>query len=130
MTEEEQQPKRRWRKYRTEQGRSPVDDYLDKDIKYTADRAEIVAAMKIIQDKGLTAARHLRDDLYEVRVDGKDNIFRIIFAVDGEKSQILLALEGFTKKSQRTPLRFIRTAEDRWRDWQRRGSEMRKEQGR
>jgi len=75
VTEEAHQQRRCWRKYRTEHGRSPVDDYLQKDITYAADRAEIAAAMKIIRDKGPTEARHLRDDLYEVRVNGKDNIF-------------------------------------------------------
>ena len=123
-----QAQQRRWRDYRTATDRRPVKEYIDTlDL---ADRAAIVAAMNEVERDGLVAARHLRDDIYEVRATGRDKIFRILFATEGERQQVLLAMEGFTKKTQATPLRFIKTAEDRLREWRWRGNVLRAKQGR
>jgi phage-related protein len=45
----------------------------------------------------------------------------ILFAPEGQRSQILLALEGFSKTTQKTPPEKIQLAERRLADWQRRG---------
>lgn len=81
------------------------------------DRASVLAAMAEIRDHGTSRARHLDGDIWEVRADGKDVIFRVLFSEEGEKSRILLALAGFTKKTQKTPPSMIKTAKDRLRDW-------------
>jgi len=46
--------------------------------------------------------------------------FRILFATEGRTQQVLLALEGFSKKTQKTPPEVIRRAEKRLADWHRR----------
>lgn len=113
------EPKRRWRDYRTAAGRRPIKDFID-GLSDT-DAAAVVAAMRDVRDVGLAAARHLRGQIYEVRADGDRQTYRILFAPEGRRSQVLLALEGFSKKTQKTPPEKIRLAERRLADWRRRG---------
>jgi len=77
--------------------------------------------MKDVAQTGLTAARHLRGEIYEVRADGDRQAFRILFATEGRREQVLLSLEGFSKKTQKTPPEKIQLAERRFADWRRRG---------
>ena len=111
--------KRRWRDYRTAAGRRPIKEFIDglSDV----DAAAVVAAMKDVRETGLVLARHLRGEIYEVRADGDRQTFRILFAPEGQRSQILLALDGFSKKAQKTPPEKIQLAESRLADWRRRG---------
>jgi phage-related protein len=111
--------KRWWRDHRTAAGRRPVKEFIE-GLSDT-DAAAVVAAMREVRDTGLSAARHLRGDIYEVRADGDRQTFRILFAPEGRRSQVLLALEGFSKKTQKTPPEKIRLAERRLADWRRRG---------
>ena len=60
-------------------------------------------AVAAVRDHGLQAARHLDGEIWEVRVDGYRVIYRILFAQEGSRGQILLALEGLNKKSRKTP---------------------------
>lgn len=87
------------------------------------DAAEIVAAMKEVASLGLRAARHLSGDIYEVRAEGEDQSFRILFAPEGARGQVLLALDGFSKKTQRTPPAKIGLAQRRLVDWRQRRTE-------
>ena len=112
--------RRRWRFYETAAGRRPVRDFLD--AQPGSDAAEIVAEMRHVARVGLAGARHLRGEIYEVRAAGLNRIFRILFAALGRYSHILLALEGFAKKTQRTPSREVDVAEQRLRDWRERGN--------
>jgi len=73
--------------------------------------------MKEVAVDGLVAARHLRGDIYEVRADGERVTYRLLFATEGRRHQVLLSLEAFGKKTQATPLREIALAERRLRDW-------------
>ena len=63
----------------------------------------VFAGMQDVRDQGLRAARHLDGEIWEVRVDGDRVIYRILFAPEGSRGQILLALEGLNKKTQKTP---------------------------
>ena len=110
---------RRWRHYETAAGRRPVKAFIDR--LSDADKASVLAAMKEIRDLGLPAARHLQGEIYEVRADGDRVIYRVLFATEGQREQILLALEAFSKKTQRTPPRSIDTARRRLQDWRARG---------
>ena len=85
------------------------------------DYALILVEMARVKEHGLRAARHLRDDIYEVRADGVNNIYRVLFAKEGRYGQVLLSLDAFTKKSQKTPVAKIKLAEQRLRDWRLRG---------
>lgn len=110
--------RRRWRDYRTEAGNRPVKQFFDK--LSDTDAAAVVAAMREVQDLGLPAARHLSGDIYEVRAEGDRQIFRVLFATEGRRGQVLLSLEGFSKKTRKTPSEKIRLAERRLADWRRR----------
>ena len=107
--------RRRWRDYRTASGRRPVADFLAR--LSDPDAAAVVAAMKEVAVEGLVAARHLRGDIYEVRADGKQATYRVLFAPEGRRGQVLLALEAFSKKTRTAPPQKIALAERRLRDW-------------
>lgn len=109
----------RWRDYSTESGRRPIKDFLDG--LDDADLASVVAAMREVRQQGLKAARHLDGPIYEVRADGKGVIYRVLFAPQGKRKQILLSLEAFKKKTQKTPVEKIALAKRRLRDWEMRG---------
>ena len=85
--------------------------------------------MKDVVADGLTAARHLRGDVYEVRTDSMTRSFRLLFASEGRYSQVLLSLSVFEKRTQKTPAREISVAEDRLEDWRTRGAAKRKASG-
>jgi phage-related protein len=85
--------------------------------------------MEEVRDRGLRAARHLDGEIWEVRVDGDRVIYRILFAEEGSRGQVLLALEGFNKKTQKTPPSVVKLAKRRLADWRRRGDQKREARG-
>jgi phage-related protein len=115
-------PKRRWRDYETPAGHRPVKAFLDRlgDL----DVAAIVAALREVEQSGLATAKHLRGEIYEVIADGDRQTFRILFAPEGRHKQVLLALHGFSKKTQKTPPERLRLAERRLADWRMRGRRL------
>jgi phage-related protein len=121
-------PRRRWRDYRTTSGRSPVEEFIDS--LSDTDAAAVLAGMAEVRERGLIAARHLDGDIWEVRVDGDRVIYRILFAEEGSRGRVLLALEGFKQKTQKTPRPTIELARRRLNDWRRRGASQRSAQGR
>ncbi len=76
----------------------------------------------------MIAARHLDGDIWEVRVDGDRVIYRVLFAEEGARGRVLLALEGFKKTTQKTPPATIQLAKRRLADWRRRGAAHRSAQ--
>src|SRR5260221_8636918 len=105
MPDESSQQKRRWRFYRTAIGNQPTKEFI---LQLSdADQARIAVAMDDVRSRGLSAARHLQADIYEVRAIGKTQSFRILFAAEGRYSQVLLPLEAFSKKTQKTPAQAI-----------------------
>ena len=113
--------RRQWRDYRTAAGNRPAKEYLDS--LPPADRAQVVAAMKDVAERGLEAARHIQgyEGLWEVRAESQTRIYRVIFSPEGHFHHILLALHAFNKKPQRTPREHLRLAAARLADWRRRG---------
>lgn len=110
---------RQGRFYSTSVGRQPVREFLDGLT--DEDRAAVLEEMSTVRRDGLRAARHLRGDLYEARADGIRQTFRVVFAPEGQYGQVLLALEGFSKKTQKTPPDVLTLVERRLADWRRRG---------
>lgn len=101
--------KRRWRFYETAAGRKVVREQLDA---LDADHAaEITAAMAEVRRQGRRAAKHLRGDVWEVKADYKGLAYRVLFAEEGDEGQVCLALELFSKKSQKTPPQTIALVE-------------------
>lgn len=68
--------RRRWRDYSTATGGRPVKDFLFSIT--TEERAEVVEAMKEVRDEGVSAVKHLRGDLYEVRAEGQTRSVRVL----------------------------------------------------
>lgn len=115
------QYRRQWRDYRTRSGRRVVRaEIMALPI---GNRASVTAAMADVAKHGKKAARHLRGEIHEVRAEGVDVIYRLLFATEGRYSQVLLALVFFVKKTQRTPPVQIDLAERRLADWRSRGQE-------
>jgi len=81
--------------------------------------------MKDVQRNGLRVAKHLRGPIHEVTADGEAATFRVLFASVGRKENVLLALEAFSKKTQKTPAHTLKLAERRLADWIARGREPR-----
>jgi phage-related protein len=119
MSNERSGHERQWRDYRTESGARPIKDFLL--ALPDEDRAAILEEMEYVRQRGTPAARHLRKDIYEVRTTYNKKTYRILFACEGHFNHILLALEGFQKKTQQTPETSIKLAEQRLADWRRRG---------
>ena len=113
----EHPPRAHWRFYRTANGRSPVEEFLASIP--LQDRASITAAMHEARIEGLRIARHIENDLYELRAVGMRAHYRLIFAQ--EAKFILLAVDVFDKDTRRMPLQVKKRALDRLRDWRARG---------
>jgi phage-related protein len=77
--------------------------------------------MREVARAGLRAARHLRGPLYEVRVDAAARSYRVVFAAEGKKGRVLLALAVFAKRTARTPKRELKVALQRLADWRSHG---------
>jgi phage-related protein len=117
------QYKRQWRDYHTESGARPIKEYLL--ALPDEDRAAILEEMEYVRAHGPSVARHVRKDIYEVRAMYDTKAYRILFACEGRFQHILLALNGFQKKTQQTPQGHIKLAEQRLADWRRRGKAKR-----
>ena len=111
---------RRWRHYETPAGRKPVLEFIRSLSE--ADKASVLAAMKEVRDEGTRHARHLDGGIWEARADGDRAIYRVLFAEEGSKGRILLALEAFSKKTQKTPPQKIALAKRRLRAWRERSA--------
>ena len=111
--------KRRWRYYATPAGHRPVAAFIAglSDL----DAAEVIAAMTEVRQKGTSVARHLDKDIWEVRAEGPNDSYRVLFATEGKKSRILLGVHAFPKHTQKTPDHHIELAQRRLADWRRRG---------
>lgn len=99
-------------KYRTvEAFRDYFDDFLSKQTQPVRDK--VYWTLKLIEEVPLVSERYLKklegtDGLYEIRIQFGGNIFRILCFFDDGKLVILL--NGFTKKTRKTPRREIELA--------------------
>ncbi len=98
--------------YETESGNRPAYKFIHS-LDVPA-KVKIVAALRQVEVNSVVPASRFckmkgTDDLWEVRVRCQKNIFRILCFFDG--SELIVAALGFQKKTQKTPLREIRTAE-------------------
>lgn len=108
--------RRRWRDYSSPSGRRPVRDFFaglsDTDV------AAIVASMKEVAIEGLSAARHLRGEIYEVRAEGdRAALSRAVRSGGSSRPGSLGTRSSLKKQMQKTPDSSIRLAERRLRDW-------------
>jgi len=73
--------------------------------------------MKEVREEGTRVAHFIRDEIYEVISPGEDRTYRILFSQEGKHDHILLALEGFPKKTTKVPDSEIKLAKTRLADW-------------
>ena len=112
----------RWRWYSTASGSRPAKDFIESIS--VIDRLAVIKKMKSVAKRGLTPTRHLRDEIYEVRVTGQFVNYRLLFASEGKRNHVFLV--AFTKKTQKTPPQEIYLAQIRLNDWRKPGIESKK----
>jgi phage-related protein len=92
--------------------RSDFWDFYNKQNKKVQDKIDwvigLIRTIELIPEKYL---KHLTgtDGLYEIRIGIGNNIFRIFCFFD--EGNLIILLNGFQKKSQKTPSREIKKAE-------------------
>lgn len=108
--------------YEDENGKSDVEEFIDeltdkastnKDARIQLDQIEY--ALNRLEDKGTLAGYNfvdkLTDDIWEI-TPGVNRV--LFFTWDGNK---FVLLSHFRKKTQKTPMREIKKAEQRRKDW-------------
>ena len=83
----------------------------------------VAAGMRDVQVNGNRVAHRIDPDIYEVRIAGDRQAFRVLYSTEGKEDQVLLALEAFSKKTQKTPGPTIQLARRRLTDWRSRARE-------
>ena len=104
--------------YRLETGKSPVEEYFDsltnKQFEKIAFVLDLIEQIDIVPSKYFKKLQGT-EDIWEVRVQHGNNIFRILGFFDGKNLVILN--HAFTKKSQKIPQKEIAVAEGRKRKY-------------
>lgn len=101
--------------YQKENGEIPLRSFIDSlDVKMAA---KVIWTIKLFQEEGcdlrLPYSEYLIDGIYELRAKQGNNISRVMyFFVIGNKAVLT---HGFTKKTQKTPIKEIERAK-RYRD--------------
>ena len=104
--------------YRTANGSSPVEEFLDS---LTGKQAQkVLWVLRIVEELPSVPRQYFKkltgtDDLWEVRAQMGNNTLRLLGFFDGV--QLVVLTNGFAKKSQKTPAREIELAERRKRDY-------------
>ncbi len=100
--------------YRSETGKCPVEEYFDSLTNKQFEKISFV--LDLIEQIDIVPRKYFKklkgtDDIWEVRVQHGNNIFRILGFFDG-KDQVILN-HAFTKKTKKIPVKEIATAEMR-----------------
>ena len=110
--------------YRTASGHSSIEEFLDSLSAKQAQKTTWV--LQLIEELDVIPAQYFKklvntDNIWEVRVLSGGNIFRILGFLEGERLVVLN--HAFKKKTQKMPLKEIKIAESRKRDYLRRRQE-------
>lgn len=104
--------------YRLDNGKCPVEEYLDtlsdKEVE------KIFFVLDIIESIPFVPAKFFKklassNGIWEVRVKYSGNIFRLLGFLEGD--DLVILNHAFTKKTQKTPTRDIVKAEQRKKDY-------------
>lgn len=103
--------------YKTKNGHNPVKAFID-NLSFKTERKFFVK-IDWLEEYGPRLpgphAKKLDNDLYELRFEGEDGVIRIIyFFYIGKK---IILLNGFKKKTKKTPRREIELAKRRMADY-------------
>jgi len=105
---------RKIRFYRSDSGSCPIEVFLDS---LSGKQAQKVAwTLQLIEDVQPVPTKYFKklvntDDIWEVRVQVGNNIFRLLGFMDGEN--LIILNHAFQKKTQKTPAKEIQIAEAR-----------------
>lgn len=104
--------------YKTKNGKCPVEEYLDslsnKQVEKVFFVLQLIESLEAVPQKYFKKLVSI-DDLWEVRVQLGNNIFRFLGFFDG--SELVILNHAFTKKTQKTPKKEIKIAEQRKKDY-------------
>jgi len=104
--------------YRTAGGRRPVEEFLDslsdKKVK------KILWVLRLVKELDRVPKQYFKlltntDDIWEIRVQLGNDIFRLLAFFDGP--QLVILTNGFAKKTQKVPQQEITLAETRKKDY-------------
>jgi len=104
--------------YKNSSGKSPVEEFLDslsgKQVQ------KITWVLNIIEEQNIVPKQYFKklvntDDIWEVRIILSSNIFRLLSFFDG--NNLVILTNGFVKKTQKTPQKEIKLAEQRKKDY-------------
>lgn len=107
--------------YRTWSGRSPAAEFVQS--LSDKEQEKIAWVLKIVRESDQVSSKYLKkladtEQLWEVRAEHGGSAFRLLGFFDGPR--LIVLVSGFAKKSEKTPLAEIGTAEERRRDYYRR----------
>jgi len=97
--------------YRLSNGKSPVDEFLDS---LTGKQAQkVLWVLQVIEELDVIPKQYFKklvdsDDIWEVRIQFGNDIFRLLGFFDG--GALIILTNGFAKKTQKTPPQEIELA--------------------
>ena len=104
--------------YRFENGKCPIEDYFEslsnKQVEKIFFVLDIVEEFDIVPKKFFKKLE-ASDDIWEVRVQHGNNIFRLLGFFDN--NDLVVLSHAFTKKTQKIPRKEIKVAEQRKKDY-------------
>lgn len=110
--------------YETRKGERPTQEFIDN--LDTRSKAKIARTIDLLErfgiDLGMPHVKHIKEELWEVRIRVGTNQYRIIYFLFIGK--VFILLHGFAKKSGRIPERELRIARSRRDDFLSRGGEL------
>jgi len=104
--------------YRSASGKCPVKDHLDSLT--DAQATKIVWVLKLIRELDQIPSKYFKkmvntNDIWEARVDVGRNTFRLLGFFHGQ--ELIILTNSFQKKSQKIPLKEIKLAEKRKKEY-------------
>jgi phage-related protein len=104
--------------YQTASGKCPVEDHLDTltDVQAT----KVAWVLKLIREIDRVPSKYFKklvntNDIWEVRIDVGKDTFRLLGFFYGQ--ELIILTNSFQKKSQKTPTKEIRLAENRKKEY-------------
>ena len=104
--------------YTTEDGKCPIMDFLDS---LSGKQAQKIAwVLRLIEELDIVPSTYLKklvntEEIWEVRIQVGNNIFRLLGFFDGD--DLVVLNHGFQKKTQKTPKKEIKISEQRRKDY-------------
>ena len=104
--------------YRLDNDTCPVEDYLDslseKQVEKIFFVLDLIEQLPVVPRKFFKKLK-ATDDIWEARIQYGNNIFRLLGFFDS--NELVILNHAFTKKTQKTPRKEIKKAEQRKKDY-------------